>query len=186
MTITEALECDSSRATADWIVKEIGTSRKKFRIALDACFSAPYPVSMRAARVVQLSCKACPAFVPLHIDEIIDNMPLMRVEGVRRGFMKLFLENLEFKGFDKLGTLANICFNSLETPKEGTALKYYAMRILYKISQTEPDLKPELIMLLQLRTDDECTSIRTCARKLIRKLQQEINRSQMYGLKKRN
>ncbi|MEI6765662.1 MAG: hypothetical protein WCM76_08475 [Bacteroidota bacterium] len=177
MDITEALGTDSSRATIDWVVNEIGSDRKKFRIALEHCFADIYPIAMRAARAVQISCVVNPQFTNLYIDEILEHLATAKVEGVRRSFAKLFNDNVDLKNFKQLGVLTNTCFNILESPKEGIAVRYYAMQILYKISQIEPDLKPELALIIQLRLDESSGGIKNISQKLLKKLGKEIEKS---------
>lgn len=47
------------------------------------------------------------------------------------------------------GELFEHCFSTFTNPTFAVAIRVHAMQILYEISQTEPDLKPELIHLIE-------------------------------------
>jgi hypothetical protein len=75
---------------------------------------------------------------------------------------------------EELGTLVKTCFEWLVTPSESVAVKVYSMEILYRVSQSEPDLKKELADSIEWRLDEENAGFRNKGRKILKKLSREI------------
>ena len=71
---------DSGRATADMAVLAIGNNPDYFKHLLDLCFSEPYPISMRASRVIQLFCEKNSEFIIPYLDEVILKISKAKVD----------------------------------------------------------------------------------------------------------
>lgn len=50
---------------------------------------------------------------------------------------------------DLAGKLFEQCFQIFTNPAYAVAIRVHAMQVLYEISQSEPELKPELILLIE-------------------------------------
>ncbi|MFQ3579244.1 MAG: hypothetical protein SNJ71_03770, partial [Bacteroidales bacterium] len=72
-TLQEILEIDSSRATADMAIAFAGNNPETFKEAMELALHAPYPVSMRAARIVENISALYPHLVKPHIQTIIEH-----------------------------------------------------------------------------------------------------------------
>jgi hypothetical protein len=70
----------------------------------------------------------------------------------------------------ELGTLMNVCFGYITSGKEAVAQKVYAMEVLYRIAQTEPDLKKELADSISWRMGEETAGFRNRGLKILKKL----------------
>jgi len=140
---------DSGRATADLAVVAIGNDAKNFEHLLELCFSQPYPTCMRTSHVVQLFCEKNPEFILPFLDEIIDKIAVSKIAGVKRNFLKIIAESIDFKLVKDNPTLLQISFDWLLSSKESPAIRYYCIHIITKLCSFEPDLKPEFKATLE-------------------------------------
>ena len=68
-----------------------------------------------------------------------------------------------------LGPLINICFNWLTSAGESVAVKVFCMEILYRISQSEPELKKELADSIEWRMQEETAGFKNRGMKILKK-----------------
>jgi hypothetical protein len=161
---------DSGRATANLAVEAVGDNPEYFRRLLDISFTDPYPACMRASRVAQLCCEKKPEFIIPWLDEVIEKIAYTRVSGVKRNYLKVINE---FVGPDKLsepGMLVQLCFEWLSSPGEDTGVRIHCAEILYKVTLFEPDLKQELLLVLELVADEGTVGFRHICKKIMGKL----------------
>ncbi len=74
-----------------------------------------------------------------------------------------------------LGSLINVCFEWLISPLMATAPKMFCMELLYRISETEPDLKQELADSIEWRLAEETPGFRNHGTKLLKTLYKKIH-----------
>lgn len=170
MKLLEILSMDSSRFTADVAAETVGNDPVRFKEVLDICFEHPYPVSMRAARVVQLSCERFPDLIYPYLEDSFGKMLDSDIEGVRRGFLKIYAENIDLRKFADAGTLISLCFDWVINPEQPIAVRIYAMDILGKYCNIEPDLRNEVAVTLESLIFDGSAAIRSRARDVLRKI----------------
>jgi hypothetical protein len=161
---------DSGRATADLAVIAIGKDAENFKHLLNICFSEAYPICMRASRVVQLFCEKNPEFIVPYLDEIIDKISCSKEEGVKREFLKIIAECIDFNLVKDNSTLLDIAFNWMSSTKEAVAIRYYCINICEKFCVCEPDLKSEFKILLEFSLNDATPGFRNRALKVLKKL----------------
>lgn len=161
---------DSSRAVVDMAAQAIGNKSEYFNLAMEATFEDKYPLSMRSARVVQVSCENYPQLILPYIDEIIDKLKSFKVEGVKRSLLKLFRDSINLMELEQSGQLACICFDLLINPKEGIAVRNYSLDILMKISKFEPDLQNEIVSIVENMLHEESVGLRNKAGRLMAKM----------------
>ena len=73
-----------------------------------------------------------------------------------------------------IGDLLEHLFPLLEDPQTPIAIRVHAMQILYNISNIEPDLKRELLLVIQVHANTGGPGFANRAGKLIPKLRREI------------
>jgi hypothetical protein len=170
------LKVDSSRVIADQVVDAIGDNPVYFKTVLDLCFSEGYPIAMRAGRAVALSSEKYPELIIPYIDQLIKMIAGSKIDGVKRGILQAFYESVDMKQFSKLGELVDLCFSWLMNLKESIAVRYYAMLILNKVCLIEPDLKNELIPVLEGIAYETSAGLTGTARKLLKNLSMPENK----------
>ena len=163
----ELLETDSSRNIADIIVSDIGTNPKYFKIVFNYCLTKPYPISMRAARAIQLCCEARKSMIKPYLNEIANYAINAKIEGVRRGFLKIISELDDIINLNDSGILINKCFEWIISQSENPAIRIYSMEILYNVCKQEPLLKNELASVMELVKDDKSMAVRSRAKRIL-------------------
>lgn len=172
MEVREFLELMSSRINADMLADKIEEDPDVFDLVWEIMLEDRHPVSMRAAWTLSIFAERHPYFIEPRIDDIIEVLPKLGSTGVQRCLLKML--TLVPVPEEHCGILFDFCFEVLESVRSEIAHKAYAMFILYNISEQEPELKPELIALLESKLDDESGGIRARSRILITKLYRDL------------
>jgi hypothetical protein len=164
------LEMGSERAVADLAVKAIEDNPGSFRDLLDLCFREEYPLSMRSARVVQLYCEKYPDAIYPFLDEAVEKTIRSQISGVRHNFLKVFAEFIDLEKLNDPGPLLNTCFEWLMDASLTPAVRIHSMGVIYKLGLKEPDLHQELKATIEIILEESEISLRTCGKKMLRKL----------------
>jgi hypothetical protein len=165
------LDMGSERVVADLAVKVLEENPATFRDLLDLCFLEKYPISMRAARAVQLYCEKHPEEIYPFLDEVIGKSTRSNIGGVRRNFMKIFSEFIEIERIKEPGKLLNTCFDWLLDGSITPAIKIYAMQMIFKLGKNEPDLLNELAATINIIMEESEISLKTCGRKMLGRIE---------------
>lgn len=172
MEIIDFLSIDSSRLNADIVVEKIEEDPDKLTEVWNLAVEDSYPLSMRASRVIWLLALKHPYFIEPYVPEIIERLKEISSAGVKRNFMNI-LSVIPISA-EYAGILFDMCLKWIENSTEPIGVRANAMSILYSISNTEPELKLELISILETMVPDESMGIETRARLLLRRLYKEI------------
>lgn len=158
---------DSSRFIADLVVAEIGSDTNKFAEVMELALRDKYPLSMRAARVIALTTEKNIELIVPHLQDMIDGLDTLRVEGVKRSFLKILAEMPVELNEDMIGLLTDRAFNWLVDPKEAIAIRYYAIDILLKVVKQYPEIKIEFAEALNSILSNDSVALKTKCRKVI-------------------
>ncbi|MBI5217329.1 MAG: hypothetical protein HY958_00165 [Bacteroidia bacterium] len=169
----QELLVDSSRLIADIAEKQICDNPQFFGPLLRFAMQDKDEYSMRAARVVEMAVGKKPKLIKPFLGEVIEKLPRFKVDGVKRSLLKIFTEYLDIVNEDQLGYLVDCCFNFLKDRYEPVAVKYYSIKILYDVSNREPDLKHELILTLETLSETEKKSIIHESKRVLKRLYKE-------------
>jgi hypothetical protein len=161
---------DSGRNTAEVAVVAIDDNPDYFKQLLDICFSEPYPISMRASRVIQMFCEKNPEFILPYIEQVIENIAVSKVEGVKRSFLKLIAESVDFNLLKDNSRLLQMVFDWVVSPKEAISVRYYCIFICKKFCDYEPDLIPEFKAMLEFSLSESSKGLCSTAVKVLKKL----------------
>jgi hypothetical protein len=161
---------DSGRNTAEVAVVAIDNNPNYFKHLLDLCFTEPYPISMRASRVIQMFCEKNPEFILPYIEEVIEQVAISKVEGVKRSFLKLIAESIDFNLVKDNSKLLQIAFDWVVSPKEAISVRYYCIFICKKFCDSEPDLIPEFKAMLEFSLTESSAGLRSTAVKILKKI----------------
>ncbi len=172
MDIIEFLNIDSSRLNADLLVEKFEEDRIVFKTLLEIMYEDTYPLSMRASRVIWLIAKKYPSFIHPYLSAFIKKMSHFKVAGVRRSILAILADN-PLPDID-MGVLLDTCYTWLESEKEPISIRGYAVTILYKISEKEPELKAELIDLFQAQLPCNSRGIEARIKDMLQRLRKDI------------
>jgi len=172
----ENLLFDSSKETVIRAAKLVGESPDRFKTVLDFALLDKPQFAMRATRVIDLVAEKNPDLLMPFISDIVRNISEYKTIGLKRGIARIFSEQNYNYDEDTAGRLVHTCFEWLNDPAEAIALKIYSMTILYKISNTYPDIKPELISSIENEIPKNSPAIRGRGRRILKRLYKEVGR----------
>lgn len=148
MDIRAALLAEHSREQAVKIANWIGKKPDRFAMFIDLFLHDEYKVVQRAAWVLSLvaenNCELAKPWLPQMIAKMQE--PGVHV-AVKRNVVRIlqFLEVPE----ELHGDVMNVCFDMLADPKETIAVRTFSMTVLTNLSKYYPDIKHELIAIIQ-------------------------------------
>ena len=148
MNIKEALLKEHSKKNSVAIANWIGNNKVRFEELMDLFLYSEYRITQRAAyAMLFVSDKHIDLFQP-YIGVLLNNLESRKVHiAVKRNTIRLF-QNLHIpKKFQ--GQAVAICFEYLESATEAIAVKCFAMKVLANICESEPELIPELKILVE-------------------------------------
>lgn len=133
-----------------------------------------HPNGWRALYIADKVSDSHPEWMEKFVPDMIGSLKTERHHGKKRHLLKLISQN---KVLDEhSGFLVDYCLGVFTSSGEPVANRVHAMQILYNISEKEPDLKPELLEIIQQQIEFHPTpGIRSRGNKLAKKLFQQIN-----------
>jgi hypothetical protein len=147
MNIEKQLAAEHSKKNAQLIVDYIGDDPFLFKELIDVFAKGDIRLTQRGSWPLSLIAEAYPALVKKHIGFLIQLLDKPLHVAVKRNVLRLF-QTVDIPK-KEMGPLADKCFTYLQSRSEPIAVKAFAMTVLYKICLKEPDLKNELIPILE-------------------------------------
>mgnify|MGYP000529530988 CR=1 FL=1 len=170
MNIREQLLIEHSQSNAQKIVDYIGTNPQRLQELMKCYFSKEYRLSQRSAMVVGKCFDSHPGMMGKYIPQMCEILEEKDLEiAVKRNTVRTLQfvaipEELQAKLFDR-------CLHFLIDSNETIAVKAFSMTILYNICKAFPELKMEVIPLLEdLLKRCESPGIKNRGNKVLKKL----------------
>ncbi|MCD4746232.1 MAG: hypothetical protein K8R58_08025 [Bacteroidales bacterium] len=172
MLLKELIVYEHSRAHTDFVAGIILQKPELFQELLNLMLTGESPIPWRAAWIIEKCSEQNPLLIKPYIPELIEALPNFKNDGIKRHITKILANSpLPSK---KLGLLVNTCFDWLLSGEIPVAVKVHCMQILYNISQTEPDLKPELAAAIESQIIFNSAGFKSRGNKILHKLNNEI------------
>lgn len=169
----ELLEIINSWENLPLVIKEMTNHPDDYSQLIEIALYSPDPNSWRAAYLVDKINDNFPELILPYLEKMIQQLNYETHSGKKRHFLKLISMNTipsEHHGF-----LVDYCLNTLKSGKEPPAVRVHAMQNLYNISEFEPDLKPEILAVIEHEIEFHATAgITSRGSKLIKKLRKEL------------
>lgn len=148
MIIKEQLLVEHSKKNTQLITAYIGTDQKRLKELMECFFSNTYRVTQRAAMVVSDYFDKYPKDMEPYLEQLVLNLENPDIEvAVKRNTVRILQfipipEALQASLFDR-------CLAYLIDTKETIAVKAFSMGILAKLCQYYPELKMEVIPIIE-------------------------------------
>lgn len=144
------------------------TDDNAFNEVLNLIFSDEDKIAWRSAWIIDSATEDYPELLSPYISKIIAHFSHTTNSSLNRIFTRILSR---YKLPDELlGLVFDRCFKLL-SPLEPVAVRVNAMQVLFNISQQEPDLKPELAMVISgLIEEGGTAALLNKAEKLLKKL----------------
>jgi hypothetical protein len=169
------LEMGSERAVADMAIRAIEDVPESFRDIFDLCFLEEYPLSMRAARAIQLYCEKYPEAIYPYLNEAVEKTIRSKIAGVRHNFLKIFACFIDLERLSDPGPLLNTCFQWLLDAGLTPAVRIHSMGVIYKLGLKETGLHLELKATIEIISEESEPSLRNYGGKMLRRINRVSN-----------
>ena len=148
MNIREQLLVAHSKENTQKITMYIGTDEKRLDELMQCFFSNEYRVTQRAAMSVSDCFDLHPQLMQPYVEQMVDNLSDPKIHvAVKRNTVRIlqFIDVPE----EHTSALFDHCLSFLIDSKEPIAVKAFSMGILYNICKKYPDLKVEVIPIIE-------------------------------------
>ncbi len=166
MDIRAVLEADHSKPQMLSIAEYIGDQQERFDQLIHIFLHDEPVITQRAAWAVNHCCDQHPQLIDKHVVTLWKNLEKPQHSAIRRNTLRIFTTYPLPPEVE--GMAATLCFDYLADPNEKIAVRAHSILILYQLSKKEPDLIPELILLLEEIMPHASAGIRSRARKVLK------------------
>ncbi len=158
---------EHTKVQRDIVVAWIGDNHERFGHLMELFLGDEYRVVQRAAWIVREIGKRRADWIAAYVGKIVNAIENPIHDAVvRNGLLVLVDVDVPKKYY---GRLAEVCFNYLGEVGTPTAIKRASLLILAKICKDEPELKEELVLVLEDQLPHCTVGFVNIAKKYIRK-----------------
>lgn len=136
-----------SGADKEMFVREVGDSVEKFNTLLDLALLDEDPVAWRAGWILDSCDEVNPGLASGSVSRIVSSIPGITSSGTLRCLLRL-LCRYDIEEEDQ-GMLIDCCFGYMVSELYPVAVKVHAMQIIYQHVLIYPELKEELITVIE-------------------------------------
>ena len=145
------------------------SSPKHFKELMQCFLSNDYRLAQRAAWSVSWAAKKSPELIQPYIKDLVDQLPRKDVHNaVIRNSVRI-LQQVEIRG-SLHGELMNSCFSFIEAPSIPVAIKTFSLTTLFNLSQSYPEIKNELKLIIEERWNHETAAFKSRGKRILKQL----------------
>jgi len=164
MDIRTQLLSELSRRNVDYTIFALKNNEDHFGELIRIILHEKDPLPMRASWVVEGITAQYPDMILPYMKDLIRKLRHFTHPGTLRNILKIFSRMDIDKKYH--GQLADICFDWIAEEKKPVAVKVYAMQILARLIRIYPELKNELLELIDQQLPRSSAGFKSCARKI--------------------
>lgn len=165
--ILQLLEAGHNKSLKDQMVNWVGDRQDKFDLLFEVMFTREYRLVQRAAWPVSYIVQKHPELIRKHFPIVCHALnEKFLPDAVKRNLLRLLQKITIPKRY--CGKIADACFKFLTDPKEKAAIKAFAISTVENISGSFPELRQELIIMLENSYDHESPAFRSRAKKIMK------------------
>ncbi len=169
MTGQQLLELLEAWENLGMVMNEIISEPANYKNLVDITLTNNNPKSWRAAWLMDKINDQAPDLIINYIPEIIEQLKVEKSDGKKRHLLKLI--SLKEIPDEYLGFLTDFCIAIFTSSKKPIAVRVHAMQILGNIAMKEPDLKPEIILIMEHEMENHGSAgIVSRCKKILKKL----------------
>jgi hypothetical protein len=169
MDIRSLLTSLPSRELRDIYIRAVGQSEENVATLLDLVFEEKDPVSWRAAWVLDGSDELHPGLAGDFVHFIIEQLPGLSSNGALRSLLRMLCRYKIPE--EQQGLLIDLCFGTMVSELYPVAVKVHAMQIIYNHVLLYPELKDELITIIEDQLENNSVGFSSRGRRIIRQLE---------------
>ncbi len=153
MTKEELIDLINSWENLQYLQNELVREPELYRLLIEIAFYSANPKSWRAAYLIDKINDNYPELLKPFLNEMIEQLKIERSEGKKRHFLKLV--SMNDLPLEQLGFLTDFCISVFTSDKEPVAVRVHAMQVLYNISEKQPDLKTEILLIVEHEMENQ-------------------------------
>lgn len=169
MDLRKEILREHSKRQASRIQRHIGNDADRFGELVSIFLTGPYRVTQRAAWPLSMCVEKHPELAKPHLKVLLLNLNKEDLhDAVKRNTMRL----LQYVQVPKnlQGLAADTAFRFLHDPKEPIAVRVFSMTVLAHLSREVPELKKELLLILEDQLPYGSAGFVSRAKKVIKEL----------------
>lgn len=157
------------REMVDEMMTFVGTDADRFAILIELAMDPDQDMARRAGWPLSYLIEKNHWLIQPYFAPVLKAVKDASHNGVRRNFIRAL-------SFVKIpeefqGPYADLCFDLLNDPVEAIAVRIFAMEILWNITQSYPELAPELAMVIREHLPQGSAGYKSKSRKILKKLE---------------
>ena len=168
MDIKKEILKEYSKPQVVKVANYIADDKERFAELLDLMLDQEYRISQRAAWVMSHCVDTHQHLIIPHLKKVISNLRGPIPVAVTRNTLRI-LQFIEIPT-DLLGEIADIGFKIMESGNQPIAVKVFAMTVLANICEQEPELKNELVILIEDQMPYGSAGFKNRGGKILKKL----------------
>ena len=153
----------------DLLIGEVIKSESHFNTLLQLALHEKDPIAWRACWVLDVSDEKMPGLARKHISKIVKALPGLESKGSLRSLLRM-LARYDIPE-EEQGLLIDLCFSYLVSEQYPVAVKAHAMQIIYNHVLIYPELKDELITVIEDQVDNNTVGFKSRGMRIIRQLE---------------
>jgi hypothetical protein len=170
MNIRKALTDEHSKQQVKKIATFIDSSPSRMSKLMEFYFCDDTLLSQRAAWVLSTVAHEHPELTFPYLKKIVSHLNKAGLhDAVKRNGVKV-LEIIDIPK-NLYGVATDLCFRLLSNPSEAIAIRCYAMTVLAKICNHEPDLKNELKLVMEASLPFASAGFRSRVKKTLKEIE---------------
>ena len=174
MTKQELSELIDNWINIEWLQQEIIQNKELYELLIKLALYGTESKSWRAAYVLDKINDIQPDLLTPHIEPMLNQLKGESNSSKKRHFLKL-LSQIEIPD-DYTGFLFDYCLENITSAKEPPAVRVHAMQNLFNLSQAYPDLRREVLSVIEHEMEYHATAgIKSRGKKLAEKLRKQLN-----------
>ncbi|HBS87890.1 MAG: hypothetical protein A2W91_10760 [Bacteroidetes bacterium GWF2_38_335] len=176
MDLEKQLLADLSKGNVQFVSNVILNDLNLLDKLWNIITSSPAPLPMRAAWTMQQIIEEFPELLNKYYSRLVPQIEKCPDDSTRKVLMKMIiLTELKEKHINKL---YDICYRYFLDAKRSLAVRAYSLEILYKISLKYPELSNEVLLLLDLITEEDAPALQAKQRLLRKSIFKNITRNE--------
>jgi len=153
----------------DLLIAEVIKSKSHFETLLQLALHEKDPLAWRACWVLDGSDEFRPGMARKHIPQIVQALPQLESKGSLRSLLRL-LSRYDIPE-EEQGLLIDLCFSCLVSELYPVAVKVHAMQIIYKHVLLYPELKDELVAVIEDQIANNSIGFKSRGSRLIKQME---------------
>lgn len=173
MTKAELIDMIDSWENLQYLQKDLVGKPEMYRLLIEIAFYNANSKSWRAAYLVDKINDAYPKLLKPYLNEMIKQLKIEKSESKKRHFLKLI--SMHDLPLAQLGFLTDFCISVFTSAKVPVAVRVHAMQVLYNISEIQPELKSEILLIIEHEMENHFSAgILSRGNKIAKKLRQYV------------